>query len=216
MAPIIEVSDEHYEAIRTLGIQHKLVEAPRVEVVSEPYIEVPEIGLAVAKELTHRSENWYEQQESLKREGSIMLPTRKFAGFLAYLIAHPENKEYQAILEEIVGVRSPWRGENLDDYFVEENGVMYDLTQNRAHKEKLAGCLMQDRTINLADWLKNPTPQGLPKSDVKDGNLLFWFPRLDSVAGFDAYSNRANLYCYGDPAGRNSYLGVRAAKVLAR
>ncbi len=218
MAPIIEVSNETLKTLnpQVYTIRNDLVIKPRVEVVSEPYIEVPEIGLAVAKRLTHHSKTWYNQHDALKKEDSIMLPTSKFSRFLAYLIAHPENKEYQAILEEIVGFRNSWRAENLDDYFVKEGDKWYDLTQNKTHKEKLNPCLMEDKTpgISLESWLSNPTKQGLPQANVKGGDLYYWNPREGSVAGFDAVSVGACLGCGRYPSYRGSSLGVRAAKQL--
>ena len=217
MAPIIEVSDEHYGAIKTLGVPHKLVETPRVEVVSEPYIEVPGLNIAIAKERTHQGKNWYDSHDALKQEDARMLTLPEFAGFLNYLKSNQNNKEYQEILKDITEVRSPWRAEWLDAFFEKRDGELYILTQNKANAEKLKGGLMKDKTpgISLDAWLKNPTKQGLPESNVKDGDLFYWHPRNQSVAWFYANSDRANLDCDDRyPSGRNSFLGVRAVKDL--
>ena len=67
---------------------------------------------------------------------------------------------------------------------------------------------------HLNDWLNNPTKHGLPRKNTKDGDLYYWYPRSDnnSVARFFAYSDGADLYCYGVPSYSNSRLGVRAAR----
>ena len=73
---------------------------------------------------------------------------------------------------------------------------------------------MEDKKpgISLDDWLDNPTAQGLPKPDAKDGSLYFWHARADAVARFYAGSDWAGLNCNGDPSYRNSDLGVRRVK----
>ena len=69
--------------------------------------------------------------------------------------------------------------------------------------------------ISLDSWLKNPTKQGLPRSNVAEGDLSYWHPRDQSVAWFDANSGGADLNCGGrNPSYWVSDLGVRAAKQL--
>ena len=58
--------------------------------------------------------------------------------------------------------------------------------------------------------------QGLPNPDAKSKNeeykpgknIYFFSPTEGSVAGFDAYSDRARLNCDWDPSGRDASLGV--------
>jgi len=75
----------------------------------------------------------------------------------------------------------------------------------------LEQCEWKDEYVNL-DF----NPQGLAKTKSKNqkykqgANVYFYFPRKDCVAWFNADSDRAILYCLGDPSGSNSSLGVYA------
>jgi hypothetical protein len=76
--------------------------------------------------------------------------------------------------------------------------------------EPLESCLMEDKKpgIDLNDWLDNSTSQGLPITNAKDGDLYYWFPRDERVAGFFANSGRAFLNCNRNPLDSYSSLGV--------
>ena len=122
------------------------------------------------------------------------------------------------VLNEILAVRDPYRAEWLDAKFgnntirhhkFDSNGKLTEVT------EPLEECLMQDKTpgINLDYWLRNPTPQGLPRNDTPDGDLYYWHPQNNAVALFGAFSDRAGLNCYRDPQGSYLALGVRGAKI---
>ena len=52
--------------------------------------------------------------------------------------------------------------------------------------------------------------QGLPPKNVNSGNLYYWYPRADRVAGFWAGAVRADLDCGWDPRNSDAGLGVRA------
>ena len=79
---------------------------------------------------------------------------------------------------------------------------------------------MEDKTpgINLNDWLNSPITQGLPKSNIKSGELYYWAPMKDnnSVARFGADSGGAGLFCDGGPSGASASLGVRPVVCEAR
>jgi hypothetical protein len=223
MAPIIEVSDETLKTLNpeVYTMRNDLVlkpeiETPRAEVVSDSYIEVPELNLAIAKERTHQGKDWYEAHRALSQEGARMLTLPEFAGFLKYLKSEESNQEYQEILRDLVEVKSPWRSEWFDTAFKQGERGLYILTQNKSKKEKIRGGLREDKTpgINLEHWLENPTNQGLPKSNVPQGDLYYWGPINGSVARFGAGSGRALLDCDGGPSSAGSDLGVRAAKQL--
>ncbi len=217
MAPFIEVSDE---TLRTLNptvytlrndlVPKQDVETPQVEVVSEPYIEVPELGLAIAKQTTHFNETQGKQKGLLTRENARMLETQEFVGFRNFLATHPENREYQEILDEIEGVRAPWRGENLDAYFVRKQGKLWIVTQRNPEGEPLEDCLMED---GYADVWGSANSQGLP-TESADSGTYFWYPREDSVARLGADPGGSGLGCNDGPGCRGPALGVRAAKQL--
>lgn len=121
-------------------------------------------------------------------------------------------------------IRNSQRANWFDADFKEENGGLYlnskhilDSKGNLipdSHKILDKDTLMKDRTlgISLDNYiLKNHTSQGLPSKKVKYGDFYYFFPGSydnNSVASFNAISDRAILYCYGDPLGRNSDLGV--------
>ena len=100
---------------------------------------------------------------------------------------------------------------------------MLDASGNLApqYKRELTDSLMQDKTpgIDLNDWLANANQYGLPRSNIKDGKkLYYWAPDKDnnSVAGFDAGSGRALLYCCRIRDFANGSLGVRHARPRVR
>lgn len=127
-----------------------------------------------------------------------------------------DTKLLENMFNEITEVRSPWRAEQLDGKFG-ENTITYHKFVDGTFKEAtepLEDCLMEDKTpgIDLEDWLKNPTSQGLPRKKCKAGKLYYWHPRNGTVAGFGADSDRAVLYCDRNPQSSNADLGVRSAR----
>ncbi|MBU2053165.1 MAG: hypothetical protein KJ721_02905 [Nanoarchaeota archaeon] len=127
--------------------------------------------------------------------------------------------------EDIFGVASPWRAEWLDADFKVKNGKLYVNSNHIFEDGKLIpensrvlakNTLMEGKTpgISLEDWLENPTAQGFPRKNIKEGSLYYRAPISDnnSVARFDADSDGAYLYCYRYPSGRYSGLGVRAVR----
>ncbi len=129
------------------------------------------------------------------------------------------QSELSAILDEIIGVRKPWRAEWFEDGFPEkdrqlflerdyvlENGVL-----TPRYSEQLQPCLMEDRIpgINFKAWMRNASAQGFPLANVKSGDLYFWASKANSVAWFDALSARAGLLCSWRPGFSFPSLGVR-------
>lgn len=149
-----------------------------------------------------------------------MLILPEFIEFLKYT-----KENYKEIYNEITEVRNPWRAEWLDadfkvkgkDLYINYNHIL-DSNGNLIPKNSEIldkNTLMKDKGISLEDYLnKNQTSQGLPSKEVKSGDLYYWYPESDnnSVARFDADSDRADLYCGWDPSDGYSYLGVRAVK----
>jgi len=196
----------------------------------EDYIYIPSIDLYVAKERTLNGKNWYEAHEELHKQGLQMLTIPEFIKFIKYLkrgIRHPRyqnRKDSERILDEILTVRNPLRGEWLDANFKVINKKLHINYNHRTingelkpgKSEPLENCLMEDRTlgIDLDYWLNHPTKHGLPRKDTPDGKLSYWCPMKDnnSVAGF--YTNSKEtvlLYCLY-PNKSYSLLGLRAVK----
>lgn len=226
MAPIIEISDNDLKAFNQLGFKYKLrgdlenkTEKPAE---TSQYIHIPSLNLEFETKRTLLGKNWYETHKELLSNGKNMPTPMEFLEILKYI--KETNKE---LYSEITQVRSPWRANWLDADFKMING---DLHMNYNHKMNESGVLvpqnsevidrntlMNNRTpgISLDDYiLKNHTSQGLPSKDVKKGNLYYWSPGKDnnSVAGFNAGSDGADLDCGRDPSSRGSGRGVFAVK----
>ncbi len=120
------------------------------------------------------------------------------------------------IYDEIVEVRGPWRAEWLDANFKVVSGVLHILYDHQLQ----SGILVPQRTESLKPYLdeqgvrvslKDFNRQGLPTKANDKGEINYWKPLLNnnSVAGLDADSGRAYLYCDWVPPVRNDWLGVR-------
>jgi len=169
------------------------------------YIYVPSIKLYVAKERSFNGKDWYKCQEALKQENARMLTIPEFVEFLKYSkVKAPE------VYEDITAVREPYRAEWLDGFFEKRKDGLYVLTQNKSQSEKLDECLMEDCQ---ADILGSANKQGLPTRKLN--GFSYWYPRNERVAGFDAGSYWALLYCGGVPTYEDSSLGVRVARCEA-
>lgn len=177
----------------------------------EGMIHIPTVDVYFAKQRTHLGKSWNEAHPLLAAEGARMPTIEEFRQTLRYF-KNSQERELQALYEDITQVRTPWGANWLDAYFEKREDGLYILTGNKAKAEKLEACLMEDKTpgINPDQWIsgKNATTQGLPKSDIAKGDLYYWHPRENRVALFVADSDWANLDCYGYPDGRCGYLGV--------
>lgn len=200
----------------------------------EGFIFVPSIKLHVAEEETLLRKNWYETHEELAKEDSRILTIPEFRIFLNYV-----EKKNPQLYEKITQARkeNPWRLEWLDAYFEKrKDGLyvltgnqenfkkteedLYVLTGNNANAQKLENALMEDREsgISFKSWLKNSTSQGLPRSNIieGDGDLNYLPPKNGKVAGFEVSSDGFILDCELDPSVIDTIpiFGVRAAKQL--
>lgn len=181
--------------LRRLGWQNEMVDSE--------FFYVPSLDLEVARKTTLQGKNWYESHEELAKQGSRMLTIPEFVEVLKYT-----RDNEQEVYNDITQVRSPWRSEWIDAYFEERKDGMYVLTRNKANAEKLESH-SDDKRISLDSWIENPTKQGLPSEDIKDGNLSYWSPVNGAVAWFIANVDRA-FYCDNRyPSYRNPNLGVR-------
>jgi len=224
MAPIIEVSNEDLNAFNQLGFKYKVrndLENSSLK-SSDKFIHIPSLNLKFFTERILLNQNWYETHKELQSNGKRMPTPSEFLEILKYVKENNLN-----IYKEITEVRSPWRANWLDadfkvkgkDLYINYNHIL-DSKGNLVPKNSEIldkNTLMKDRTpgISLDDYiLNNHTSQGLPNKSVKSGDLYYWFPRSDnnSVAGFDASSDWAGLYCGRYPTDGVSGLGVFAVK----
>ena len=207
-APIIEVDNNVLEGFDKIGVSYRLFRSSQSVDLQRDYIRIPS-GLYVARQRTLLGENWNETHKTLKFQGSRMPTPIEFVEFLRYVkLTNPK------IYDEVTQVKSPWTAEWLDAKFEKRKDKMYILTEDGTKAEPLdEDTLMEDKCpgISLDSWLENPTSQGFPREDVKEGELYFWSPRNRRVARF-AVSDRAGLFCGSGPFGGVDYLGGRAVR----
>jgi len=200
------------------GGENTEVEAPSLN----GYIYVPSIDLHFAKERSHLGENWYDTHRDLDKQNLRMPTITEFVEFLKYLRADP-TAENTRVYNEITEKRDPWKAEWFDAKFYKKDGelwVAYNHIVNlkgdleAKGNERLEGHLMKHKLlgVSLEHWLNNPTKQGLPPADAKQGDLGYWYPRGNRVARFYADSDGACLNCCGGPGNSDSTLGVRAVR----
>ena len=176
----------------------------------------------------------HEQALSLNSNlNDMTLAPRYFADFLWLLFQGSQGKikvhyangkqadqsKLETYLKEIVEVRTPYRAEWLDAIFGDNTIAYNKITNNGLKKitEQLDNdTLMENKIpgISLESWLKNPTIQGLPRKNIKEGDLYSWMPINGYVARFFAGSSRAILDCDGVPTSSGTGLGVRRAKIM--
>ena len=177
----------------------------------EGMVHIPTANIYFAKKRTHPNLTWYKAHEALALENRRMPTIEELRLALSYFKSSNDN-ELKTLYNEITQVRDPWRANWIDAYFEQRDDGLYMLTKNKTHSEKLEDCLMEDKLpgISMASWLKgtNVTSQGLPKSNISNGKLYFWHPRVDRIARFVANSAGASLVCDRFPDYRNSGLGV--------
>jgi len=189
------------------------------------FIYVPSIKLYVAEQRSLQNNNWNQAHEELAKQKGKMLTIPQFEEFIKYLKhGYKDKRKAEAILDDVLTVRDPWRAEHLDAYFEEKNGVLhinYDHTFTGGKlkvgkSEPLKDYLTANKTpgIDLDDLLTKANKHGLPKPDFKQGELYYYAPVNGAVARFGANSGRAGLSCSGDPSGWDGRLGVRVAKIL--
>jgi len=228
---------------RNYSYPNLLVSIARLSYDDEVEKAAKKLGLSLSNTATEKTTNqgyigninWPESLKLNLTLDSFTLNIRQYLDFLALLKSgkafyadgsKTDKKVLDNILDEITAVRNPWRSEWLDADFKLKDNKLYI---NYKHKlvgndlkpqknELLEDCLMEDKTpgIDLKDLLINSTSQGLPKRNVKDGDLYYYAPDEDnnSVAGFGANSDWAYLDCDWYPSDSDAGLGVRRAKIM--
>jgi len=163
-----------------------------------------------------------EQRDELSKTQAVMPLIRDCADLILRLEAkenllHDGNgdligsTERRYLLDEMIGKRSPWRAENLDNEFHLVNGVWimnYNFRKvNGAYKfeGKEISPLSENGYITLNDLDK----EGLAKK-VGNGPIFYYHPGKDSSSWFSAGSDGAGLDCGRSPSGSGWALAVRA------
>ena len=188
--------------------------------------------LLVSIDKFYHNHTWYKAHEALNKEDSFMLTIRQYADFLDLLKNGGVNNGKsdlvdKDVIDKILTVKSPWRSEWLDAKFSKKGGLIkkdqwyityhnIDNAKISEVTEELEDCLIEDKTpgINLDSWLSNSTKHGLPDKKTSVGDLYYWGPGDNTVAGFSAGSDWAGLYCGRSPDYSDRALGVRRAKIL--
>ena len=188
----------------------------------------------ISLERSYNGKNWFDTHKLLAAEGSYMPTIRQFVDFIKLLKSGKAlNGKGQPLSASVIAGTlddifklGDYRGRWLDADFKIVNGILH-INYNHSLNAKgeiipskseplLASTLMSDRKpgIDLEDWINRATAQGLPSSDVKQGDIWYWHPGSDnnSVARFEAGSDGAGLDCNWDPSYADSSIGVNAAK----
>ncbi len=194
--------------------------------------------MLVAMDLTHLGKNWYDTHKLLAAEENRMLTIRQFVDFVNLLktgrafngAGKPVDKrKLDTIVDNIMTVRDPVRAEWLDAKFETRGGLVgvgskmhinYNHTVDAAGNiklgkiEQLEPYLESDKKpgIHAEQWLRDANSYGLPKPNITNGNLWYWYPRNGNVAGFGADSTWAYLDCNRNPSNTYAWLGVRVAR----
>ena len=197
--------------------------------IADGFIYVPSINLHLAKKKMFEGADWYDCHERLQKTEQRMPTIPEFIEFLKYLKANPNGakdvslKERNCILDEILAIRDPFRGEWFDAKFKKQSGGT-NISYNHNFKltflgtrlvpknsEYLAEEVMTDQKINLESWLNNPTQFGLVRPNLPSGTMMYTAPKDDEhiVAAFIACSIENGLNCDLSEYDNNRYLGVR-------
>jgi hypothetical protein len=196
------------------------------------WLYVPSIGMEFSPTLEGLGSNFYDAHKLARGKGFVMPSPAETWALIFEAKANLSKPEFRKIYEFFTEKtpQNTWHGEWQDAYFKEEKGKMYmhgsGRFNNKGELEFLTGVditgtyLAKDGYANISQRT-NITPQGLCKTKdsrddyVKGENMYFWYPRNNSVARFDAFSDWAGFYCIGVPSGSGSSLGVRFARRVA-
>lgn len=197
------------------------------------YIQVPEKNIVIAKRQAYNGLQWEQAIEAVQKDGLYVPRIDQFMQHFVNLQQAAEGKrtlldgDGKALTRDEAienwnyvssTNRTPFNSEVfwtwLDAKFEKDPDGSLHLetnhkTGNSFNIHKLDPHLKSDCYVDL-----NFNNQGLPVSRNAQGNyvqgknIYFWQPVEGRVAGFDAGSGGAGLYCYRNPSYRNSSLGV--------
>lgn len=204
------------------------------------YIQVPQHGILIAKEVTLKGKNWKDTHYELADSG-LFMPR------IDYFMTH-----FLSVKEAAKGRRKLYDGNNspidrreaedlwnhfssrtnrtkgtcwtwLDALFKKDPGGNLEIETDHRFSGTGANRTSTSNSLSLSPYLPSDglaelsfNKEGLAekvslKSEYSQGeNIYFYYPRENSVAWFGADSDRADLGCNGNPAVANSALGVFA------
>ncbi|MBS3146736.1 hypothetical protein J4471_03495 [Candidatus Woesearchaeota archaeon] len=195
--------------------------------------------LLISMKRSNYNLNWFDAHHALDLENSYMLHLKQFVDFLNLLLsgkAFDGNGSIigqhilEKILEDIILIREPWRGEWLDaDFKVDVNSKKMIINYNHAlrnqsllsrHSAIIEDYLGRRRSqgISFKEWLSNSTVYGLPPKKIKSGDLEFWPPlksckSAGQVAMWAINGVGVRLNCIKNPDFLFTNLGVRRVKI---
>lgn len=160
--------------------------------------------------------------------GNFTLNPRQFVDFLQLLKsgnacdglgAKLDNGRVNAVLDEILTKREPWRGEWLDIYFTTMGNKLYATYGHNSivngqlepqHTEPLENCLMETGYVDLL----SANRQGIPTRRSIEQEIYYLPPWTGKAAWFTAVYDRADLSFLVGPeiGGALQHLGVRPAR----
>ena len=126
------------------------------------------------------------------------------------------SEELGSIFDNITKQEDPYRAEWLHAEFPTKKQITHPKIQSDGTIKIVTEGLGEDNLgsnekveITLEYWLKNSTSQGLPRKGTKKGSLYYWSPGYNTVARFNADSDRVDLDCYSVRGGSDPGLGLR-------
>ena len=238
MAPIISVSDEDYEALKQLGVRHKLVETPgKAELVvpASDFWTIPNVhyrGESLTADLSNRLLPVRTQQQHAEHRNSAQEEEFVTADMPFYFAVFGALFEQKDALEYAEQARDFIKNAIRQNFPITLTRIAYSpigedvVTHNYGTKgsyEVKANIVGPDRFIERGD--KGALTAIVGNGDVSRINKVFnWIngtntyiwrlnekseESIEKVAGFDAGSDSARVDCGRPPANANASLGVR-------
>jgi hypothetical protein len=196
------------------------------------WLYVPSIGMEFSPDLEGFGTNWYDAHKLVKSKGVIMPSPEETWALIFEAKANLDKPEFRKIYEFFTKKTKGdiWHGEWQDAYFIEKGKKLYvrrlkDFTSKNKPiffkgTDVTGEYLSSDNYADITQR-SNITAQGLlnvkdsRSSYVEGENFYFWTPKNRTVAWFGVNSDKAYLYCDGDPTVTNASLGVRYARRVA-
>jgi len=203
----------------------------KADIDKADYIQILDTNIIIAKQQDYNNLTWQDTQYALVDSGLYMSTPSLFMQHFVNAKDAAEGKiklydgngnpikkdEAKDIYNTLATDCWAW----LDAAFKQENGkwnietdhwaVMRgnDKTLEARNRSRLENCVRDDCFVDLAFNAQGlPTTKSQDQKYVQGQNIYFYQPKDGAVAGFNAFSVRAFLYCGGNPGYSYSSLGV--------